>query len=124
MKDPATKTVTYPPPALVPQESKAAPPAATLALHPPSDAVQHPTLETLLDRVRAYAEAGDEDLAGIERAYHFAAKAHAPQKRESGEPYVLLGSRVRRLSSSWTRRPCRRRCCTTPWRIAPVSPAP
>jgi len=89
VKDLTTETATYPPHAVAVAESQAAPPAAALALQPPSAAAQNPTLAALLDHVRAYAEASDADLAGIERAYYFAAKAHEPQTRESGEPYVL-----------------------------------
>ena len=46
------------------------------------------TLEQILEKVRSYddSEAG---CALIARAYHFAEKAHAGQKRKSGEPYIV-----------------------------------
>lgn len=64
------------------------PPPSALALRPPSEACQHPTLERLLDLVRTYSEPTEADLAAIERAYRFAERAHAGQTRESGEPYI------------------------------------
>lgn len=44
------------------------------------------TTETLVNKMRSYDP--DADGALIERAYNFAAKAHATQKRASGEPYI------------------------------------
>ena len=46
------------------------------------------TLEQILEKVRSYddSEAGCELIA---HAYHFAEKAHAGQKRKSGEPYIV-----------------------------------
>src|SRR5437588_5136916 len=42
--------------------------------------------QTLFDDVGKYLPAPDVDA--IRRAYAFAAEAHAPQRRESGEPYI------------------------------------
>jgi GTP pyrophosphokinase len=72
----------------VPEDDILDPMSAALALRPPSAAVQNPTLEALLDLVRAYSEPTDEDLEAVERAYRFAERAHEGQERESGEPYV------------------------------------
>src|SRR5689334_2095410 len=69
--------------------SKRDPPPSALALRPQSAATRHPTLEKLLKLVRQYSEPKAEDLEAIERAYHFAARAHEHQKRQSGEPYIL-----------------------------------
>lgn len=44
-------------------------------------------VEQLLDLVRTYDS--DADLDKIREAYDFAAKAHAGQMRESGEPYII-----------------------------------
>jgi guanosine-3',5'-bis(diphosphate) 3'-pyrophosphohydrolase len=41
---------------------------------------------SLEDKVRALRP--KEDLAGLERAYRFAAECHGAQKRKSGEPYI------------------------------------
>ncbi|HET7077389.1 MAG TPA: HD domain-containing protein, partial [Chloroflexia bacterium] len=77
-------------PAPAPNDAtKREPPPSALALQPQSSATLHPTLETLLKLVRQYSEPKDEDLEAIERAYHFAARAHEQQKRQSGEPYIL-----------------------------------
>jgi GTP pyrophosphokinase len=51
-------------------------PASTTARNP----------QTLLDDVSKYLAA--PDVEAIRRAYAFAAEAHAPQRRESGEPYI------------------------------------
>ena len=40
-----------------------------------------------MDRVRSYLP--EEDWPVIEKAFALADKAHAPQKRASGEPYIL-----------------------------------
>lgn len=45
------------------------------------------SIETLLERVRAYDP--QADLEEIRDAYEFAAEAHANQKRASGEPYIV-----------------------------------
>src|SRR6059058_4340843 len=42
--------------------------------------------QTLFDEVGKYLSA--PDVEAIKRAYAFAAEAHAPQMRESGEPYI------------------------------------
>src|SRR5437588_5465740 len=42
--------------------------------------------QTLFDDVGKYLSA--PDVEAIKRAYAFAAEAHAPQRRESGEPYI------------------------------------
>ena len=44
-----------------------------------------PDLQTLLRKFKEYNP--NQDTALIEKAYHFAEKAHENQKRESGEPY-------------------------------------
>lgn len=44
-----------------------------------------PDLQTLLRKFKEYNPSQDTTL--IEKAYHFAEKAHEDQKRESGEPY-------------------------------------
>lgn len=44
-----------------------------------------PDLQTLLRKFKEYNP--NQDTALIEKAYHFAEKAHEDQKRESGEPY-------------------------------------
>ncbi len=44
-----------------------------------------PNLQDLLKKFREYNP--NQDTSLIEKAYHFAEKAHAGQKRESGEPY-------------------------------------
>ena len=44
-----------------------------------------PDLQTLLHKFKEYNP--NQDTALIEKAYYFAQKAHANQKRESGEPY-------------------------------------
>ncbi len=44
------------------------------------------SLETLLNRVREYHKR--DDLALIEKAYHYATEKHQGQVRKSGEPYV------------------------------------
>ena len=44
-----------------------------------------PDLQTLLHKFKEYSP--NQDTSLIEKAYHFAEKAHAAQKRESGEPY-------------------------------------
>jgi guanosine-3',5'-bis(diphosphate) 3'-pyrophosphohydrolase len=43
-------------------------------------------IEELLDKCSTYLK--EEDIQRIEKAYRFAEKAHAGQKRKSGEPYV------------------------------------
>ena len=43
--------------------------------------------EQFMERVRSYLP--EEDWPVIERAFALADKAHAPQKRASGEPYIL-----------------------------------
>ncbi len=43
-------------------------------------------IEALLDKCSTYLK--EEDIKRIEKAYRFAEKAHAGQKRKSGEPYV------------------------------------
>ncbi|MCY3782800.1 MAG: bifunctional (p)ppGpp synthetase/guanosine-3',5'-bis(diphosphate) 3'-pyrophosphohydrolase [Chloroflexi bacterium] len=47
-------------------------------------------IDELLERVAAYTPADDQPEAGelIRRAYDAAERAHAPQKRLSGEPYI------------------------------------
>ena len=45
------------------------------------------TLHDLLVRLRAYLPP-NSDLGIVERAYEYAAKAHAGQSRGSGEPYI------------------------------------
>ncbi len=45
------------------------------------------TIDQLVDLVRAYDP--QADLAQIQKAYDFAAEAHAKQKRASGEPYII-----------------------------------
>jgi GTP pyrophosphokinase len=42
--------------------------------------------QTLFDDVGKYLSA--LDVEAVQRAYEFAAEAHAPQRRESGEPYI------------------------------------
>ena len=49
--------------------------------------LQAPDLQTLLRKFKEYAP--NQDTSLIEKAYHFAQKAHAPQKRETGEPYFI-----------------------------------
>ena len=44
-----------------------------------------PDLQTLLHKFKEYSP--NQDTSLIEKAYHFAEKAHIKQKRESGEPY-------------------------------------
>src|SRR3989338_9088421 len=46
------------------------------------------TTQTLLEKIKLQARPDDE-LKLIQRAYEFAAKAHAGQKRKSGEPYII-----------------------------------
>ena len=46
------------------------------------------SLEELLGRVRKYHPQADGE-ALIEKAYSFAEKAHAEQRRKSGEPYFV-----------------------------------
>ena len=43
------------------------------------------TLKDLLDKVGEYNK---EDLATIEKAYHYAEELHRGQLRQSGEPYI------------------------------------
>ncbi len=43
-------------------------------------------LDQLLDRVKSYY--ADADLGLVRKAYEFSAKAHAGQRRRSGEPYL------------------------------------
>lgn len=69
--------------------TRADPPPSALALRPPSEALRHPTLMQLLYLVRTYSHPSEDDIAAIEHAYEFAAKAHAGQRRESGDPYIL-----------------------------------
>ncbi|MGI8587294.1 MAG: RelA/SpoT family protein [Chloroflexia bacterium] len=64
------------------------PPPSALALRRPSEACIHPTLERLLDLVRSYSAPTDVDIAAIRHAYEFAEKAHAHQRRDSGETYI------------------------------------
>ncbi len=71
-----------------PARGRGEPPPSALALRLPSEATRHPTLPQLLDLVRVHSQPSAEDLAAIERAYHFAEEAHAGQTRESGEAYV------------------------------------
>ena len=47
------------------------------------------TLEQMLARVQKYDDERGTGRALIERAYHFAQKAHEGQKRKSGEPYIV-----------------------------------
>ncbi len=44
------------------------------------------SLDQIVERIRAYAP--DADMASLLRAHAFSAKAHAGQKRHSGEPYL------------------------------------
>ena len=46
-----------------------------------------PDLQTLLHKFKEYNP--NQDTSLIEKAYHFAQKAHANQKRETGEPYFI-----------------------------------
>src|SRR5688572_26968645 len=46
-----------------------------------------PTVDTLVERVKAYHPAADAAL--IERAYSYAQWAHRNQRRRSGEPYFV-----------------------------------
>lgn len=46
-------------------------------------------MTTLKDIIRAASNTTDADKALIERAYHFAEKAHEGHKRYSGEPYLI-----------------------------------
>ena len=48
---------------------------------------QAPDLQTLLHKFKEYNP--NQDTSLIEKAYHFAEKAHASQKRETGEPYFI-----------------------------------
>ena len=48
-----------------------------------------PRLPSCSNWSRTYSRPSVADIEAIERAYHFAEQAHAGQKRESGEPYVL-----------------------------------
>ena len=43
--------------------------------------------ERILERYKQYS--GDDDVEMIRRAYELAKKAHAPQKRATGEPYLV-----------------------------------
>ena len=45
------------------------------------------TIDELVRRVQAYSPEADIPL--LKKAYEFAAKAHATQKRSSGEPYII-----------------------------------
>jgi guanosine-3',5'-bis(diphosphate) 3'-pyrophosphohydrolase len=51
-----------------------------------------PTLSTILESIKRYHPS--PDLASVEKAYHFAEKAHRGQLRASGEPYLnhLVGT--------------------------------
>ena len=51
-------------------------------------------LEELLEEVRRHVH--DADLGAVERAYVVATKAHAEQRRKSGEPYLVHPVRVAR----------------------------
>ncbi|MBQ6122156.1 MAG: bifunctional (p)ppGpp synthetase/guanosine-3',5'-bis(diphosphate) 3'-pyrophosphohydrolase [Clostridia bacterium] len=46
-----------------------------------------PRLEALIEKIRKYRP--DDRLDLVRKAYHFAAEAHAGQKRRSGEPYII-----------------------------------
>ena len=45
------------------------------------------TIEGLVNQLPEYYSPTDKEL--IQRAYHLAEEAHRPQKRASGEPYVM-----------------------------------
>ncbi|MCB9091321.1 MAG: bifunctional (p)ppGpp synthetase/guanosine-3',5'-bis(diphosphate) 3'-pyrophosphohydrolase [Halobacteriovoraceae bacterium] len=45
------------------------------------------TIKELIQRIKSYYKDADTDF--IEKAYHFAEKAHCEQKRSSGEPYII-----------------------------------
>src|SRR6516165_1309307 len=58
---------------------------ATNPVTPPATAGAR-SPQTLFDDVGKYLSS--PDVESIKRAYAFAAEAHAPQLRESGEPYI------------------------------------
>ncbi len=53
------------------------------------------TLASILEAVRSYYPEGRTEL--IEKAWHFAEKAHSTQKRASGDPYILHPTDVAQL---------------------------
>src|SRR5262245_57345213 len=66
-------------------------PRAILAQRPSmldTDASARPVIAptALLEQVERYLSASD--VEAIRRAFEFAAEAHAPQTRESGDPYI------------------------------------
>ncbi|HET9768781.1 MAG TPA: hypothetical protein VFS60_18185, partial [Thermoanaerobaculia bacterium] len=54
-------------------------------LKPPVAPPKHPTLDGLLDLLKAQNPSCDEAL--LRRAHAFSAEKHAGQKRRSGQPY-------------------------------------
>ena len=44
------------------------------------------TIEDVLKEIEKY---NPEEIENVKKAYELAAKAHATQKRESGEPYII-----------------------------------
>ena len=61
----------------------ASPPAAPILSRPVAG---EPTVQALLDKVRAYHP--NPDLNIIQRAFVFAEQHHRPQRRKNGDPYV------------------------------------
>ncbi len=59
------------------------PKKAVIDYGPQIEAAMQHVLDVMSKRV------GPEDLQRLQQAYEFARKAHAPQKRKSGEPYIL-----------------------------------
>lgn len=59
---------------------------STIVLDPPQQQVEE-LYRSLEEKVRSLRP--KDDLTALERAYRFSAERHSPQKRKSGEPYIM-----------------------------------
>ena len=53
---------------------------------------QNVTIEEFFEHLRSYLD--EKQIALVKKAYEFAAKKHADQKRRSGEPYIIHPTQV------------------------------
>ena len=53
---------------------------------------QNVTIEEFFEYLQSYLD--DKQITLVKKAYEFAAKMHADQKRRSGEPYIIHPTQV------------------------------
>ena len=74
-------------------------PAPTPAFPPPSSSVLSLDFERLRNSLADFLR--PEDIGRVEAAYHFAARAHEGQFRQSGEPYITHPVAVAEVVAGW-----------------------